>query len=392
MLASNTARRSMGPSALPVALALVVGLASCAGKQAAYLPMPVTPPTPGGADAVLYLVGDGGEANQERAAVLEHLSADVEELAGEGGPPVLVAFLGDNIYDDGAPADPSASDLERLSGQIRAIPAAPNVQGVFVPGNHDWADGAALPYGRTAMARQRAWIEDMSEGRDLRLLPDDGCPGPATEDVAGVHLVFIDTEWLLRTPEERCGTADAFYQRLEADLREHRDRIVVLLSHHPLVSGGPHGGNVSLLDRGPLVYYLAVKSGALRQDLGSPAYGAMRRGIGDAILASGAQPLIHAAGHDHTLQVIRTAGLDLPQYQLVSGALSRTENAARIDGTRYAANGYGYIRLAFYGDEAGLVVFRREPSGGTLAAVFGCTITRAAPPGECPAAPLAIPA
>jgi hypothetical protein len=353
--------------------------------------MEIVPPVPEGADAVLYLVGDGGEVNPQRQAVLEHLRDDIEAVARHGaGPPVVVVFLGDNVYDDGAPADPNERDLERLAGQVAAIPAAPNVHAVFVPGNHDWANGASLPYGRAAIARQRDWVATMAESRDVRFLPDDGCPGPVTEDVAGsLHLVFIDTEWLLRTPEERCGTAAAFYERLEADLREHGDQIVVLLSHHPLVSGGPHGGNVALLEGGPLVYYLAVKSGALRQDLGSPAYTAMRRGIGRAIIASGVQPLIHAAGHDHTLQVIRTAALDLPQYQLVSGALARTENATRTDGTRYAANGYGYMRLAFHGDEARLVVFRRDASGGPVVPVFGCTITRAAPPGECPEAPLA---
>lgn len=369
----------------------LAGLAACTAEQVRYEPLASLPPLEAPVDATLYLVGDGGEVNDDRAAVLEHLSADVESVARHGaGPPVVVAFLGDNIYDEGAPEVSTEEDVEKLAGQVLALSRAPNVQGVFVPGNHDWADGASLDDGREAIARQREWVERMAEGRDVRFLPDDGCPGPATEDIGDVvHLVFIDTEWLLRAPDARCGTAAEFYERLADDLRANRDRPVVMLSHHPLVSGGPHGGHVAPLDRGPLVYYLAVKSGVLRQDLGSRAYTAMRRGIHDAIAASGAPPLVHAAGHDHTLQIIRMGGAGDPRYQLVSGALAKTENAKRVRGTRFASNGFGYMRLDFVGTEVRVSVLARAPEGGPVRTVFACTITPASPSTECPEAPLA---
>jgi hypothetical protein len=341
--------------------------------------------------ASLYLVGDGGEVNPDREAVLAHLRSDIEAVArGGAGPPVAVTFLGDNIYDDGAPMDPTPEEIEKLAGQVRALGSAPNVHGIFVPGNHDWAMGAPLEDGREAVARQRAWIDSMSSRQDVRFLPEDGCPGPATEDIGGlVHLVFIDTEWLLRTPEERCGSAADFYARLAADLRAHRDQPVVVLSHHPLASGGPHAGNVSLLDRGPLIYYVAAKSGVSRQDLSSGAYTAMRQGIARAIAESGAPPLIHAAGHDHTLQVIRMAGPDEPRYQLVSGALAKSDAVRRIDGTRYATDGFGYMRLDFVGQQVQVTVFARHVSGGPVRAVFGCTLSQSAPADECPEAPRA---
>ena len=161
---------------------------------------------------------------------------------------------------------------------------------------------------------------------------------------------------------------------------------MVLLSHHPLASGGPHAGNVAPFERGPLVYYLAAKSGVSRQDLSSGAYTAMRREITEAIAESGAPPLVHAAGHDHTLQVIRLAGPGEPRYQLVSGALAKTENVRRIDGTRYATNGFGYMRLDFVAGRVRLVVYARDVSGGPVRAVFGCTISKGAPPDECPEA------
>lgn len=364
-------------------------LTACSAQQVQYRAVTATTPSPGPAALVLYLVGDGGDVNPDREAVLTHLRASIEGVARDGaGPPVVVAFLGDNIYDEGAPVEQLPGDVEKLVGQVLALSEAPNVAGIFVPGNHDWANGGPLQDGREALARQEAWLDEFSDGRDVRFLPDDGCPGPVTTDVADVHLVFIDTEWVLRDTDGRCGSTEDFYERLATDLRAHADRRIVLISHHPLASGGPHGGNVPPLSRGPLVWYLASLSGVSRQDLGSPAYTALRRGLTGAIARSGVRPLVHAAGHDHTLQVIQLDDADEPQYQLVSGALSRTENVRRIDGMRYGADGFGYMRLDFFPQHVGLSVFRRDPSGGPVETVFQCTIAQEASRDECPEAPL----
>ena len=371
-------------------LIAVTSLAACTADQVRYQPVAPAAALSGPVDATLYLVGDGGEVNVHREAVLAHLGANIDSVARHGsGPPVLVAFLGDNIYDEGAPLEQTEVDLAKLSEQVLALGTAPNVQGILVPGNHDWANGGGLELGRAAIARQRQWIEDLAGDRRVRFLPDDGCPGPATADVGDVHLAFIDSEWLLRETDGECGGPEAFYERLAEDLAAHRERPVILLAHHPLASGGPHGGNVAPLERGPLVYYLASKSGVSRQDLHSPAYSEMRRGIREAIAKSGAPPLIHAAGHDHTLQVIRMSGPGEPRYQLVSGALSKSSNVQRIDGTRYATNGFGYMRLDFIGELVRVTVFARPPVGGPLRPVFACALSQGAPAGECPEAPLA---
>jgi hypothetical protein len=368
---------------------VVLVLVGCSARQVRYQSIDSLPETPGDVSLALYLVGDGGDLNADREAVLEAMQADIDAVArGGAGPPVVVAFLGDNIYDQGAPVERSADDVAKLEGQALALGDAPNVRGIFVPGNHDWANGAAFVDGRDAVARQREWVASMAEARDIRFVPHDGCPGPAGEDVGGVHLVFIDTEWLLRETDGNCGSPSEFYARLASDLRENRGRPVVVMAHHPLASGGPHGGNIPPLAHGPLIYYLAMKSGVSRQDLASPAYTALRRGIADAIRESEAPPLVFAAGHDHTLQVIRLAEPGEPRYQLVSGALSKTERVRRIDGTRYATDGFGYMRLDFVGAQAQLSVFRRAATGGPVQPVFSCRLSQAADPEECPEAPL----
>jgi hypothetical protein len=374
----------------PLLAAVLTG--GCIPAQVRYRAIQAPAPDAREALAVLYLVGDAGEVNEERGDVLGHLRRDIDSIARAGdGPPIVVAFLGDNIYERGATEGPSDADLEKLGGQVRALGRSANVRGIFVPGNHDWAKGASLEVGRVAIERQRAWLDRLSDGRDVALVPSDGCPGPVGEELGrAARLVFIDTEWLLRGSEDQCGTVEAFYERLTAELSESegRGRPIVVLAHHPLASGGPHGGHVAPFQRGPLLYFLATKSGAIRQDLSSTAYRAMLRGISGSIAASGARPLVEAAGHDHTLQVIRMGGAGEPAYQLVSGAGSRSSRSGALAGTRYATDGFGYMRLDFHESGARLVVFARNIEEGPVRAVFACTLSPAAPEGECPPAPL----
>jgi hypothetical protein len=270
------------------------------------------------------------------------------------------------------------------------VRAHPTARAVFIPGNHDWSDGGADDVGRRAVRLQQDWISRLGEPDRVALLPDDACPGPATLDVVpSVHLVFVDTEWLLRQPEDDCGDDDAFYERLASDLSANRSRRIVVLSHHPLESGGPHAGHVGLFERGPFFYYLVRRSGLSVQDLSSDRYSDMIERFGRAFDTAGVRPLFHAAGHDHSLQVIRLEGADRPAYQLVSGAGSRSTNSKRIDGTRYAANGYGYMRVDFHADGAYVTVFARGLTGGALRPVFACELSSADAADTCAEAPMA---
>jgi hypothetical protein len=375
------------------ALLLVAGtaLAGCTPSQVRYQrvvpPADATEPV----EATLFLVGDAGEVNEHSAAVLAHLARNVDTVASRGdGRPVVVAFLGDNIYEVGARAESEPSNLAILEAQVDALGRYPTVRGVFVPGNHDWSDGGADERGRLAMRLQQDWVSRLSADRNVVVLPSDACPGPAGLDVRpSLRLLFLDTEWLLREPDDACGTAEQFYERLQRDLEQNRDKRVVVMSHHPLVSGGAHAGHLAPFQNGPLVYYLVKKSGAGVQDLMSPRYSAMIRRLEGTFAASGARPLLHAAGHDHTLQVIRRTGVGQPAYQLVSGAGSRSTNSRRIDGTRYATNGFGYMRVDVGTVRAHLTVYARGLDGGDVQTVFACTLTAAAPEAECPEAPRA---
>lgn len=365
-----------------------LALAACV-SNAAYVPMPGPPEDLRDVTASLYLIGDAGLANASQSAVLNHVRDDLRaHVAVHPTAPALVVFLGDNIYDLGAREAFREEDLAKLTPQIEAVVDAPGVQGVFLPGNHDWGKGADGPAGRNAVEVQQVWIDEVSGTRDVGFLPADGCPGPSVVHVAGdVYTLLIDTEWLLRLPDhDGCGSADDFYDRLRSELAALAGKRIVLAAHHPMATGGPHGGNVPWYRNGPLVYYLAVKSGLGVQDLASGRYSEMLERLRRSILASGAEPLAMAAGHDHSLQVIRLTEPGSPRYQLVSGSAAKRSDAGRIDGTRYATSSHGYMRLDFTASQSRVVVYAWDEEGanGPVRAVFSCILDDAS--GEVPCA------
>ena len=70
-----------------------------------------------------------------RDDVLAHLTvkASSAEVRGGSGPPVVVAFLGDNIYDEGLPTAPSETDVEKLAGQVQGPAGPPQCPGRLPP-------------------------------------------------------------------------------------------------------------------------------------------------------------------------------------------------------------------------------------------------------------------
>ena len=64
-------------------------------------------------------------------------------------------------------------------------------------------------------------------------------------------MVIIDTQWWLEdwdhSPEVNSGceikSRNSFFLAFEEVLRKHRHKNVIIAMHHPLESGGSHGGH-----------------------------------------------------------------------------------------------------------------------------------------------------
>jgi hypothetical protein len=326
-------------------------------------PQSPAPPEPDQVAFTLFLIGDAGEPAKGSEPVLTSLRRDLA-LAGARA---AVAFLGDNLYPAGLPAPDPRERREperRLDAQLHAVRDS-GARAVFVPGNHDWRKGGKD--GWEAVKRQEQYLEARG-GPTVSFLPNGGCPGPELMDVSDrLRLVALDTQWWLHAharpehPTSPCG-ADSEAEVLAAlrvALSDAGGRDVVVLAHHPFVSGGAHGGRFTLRQhlfpltdakRGlwlplPLVgsiYPVSRGSGVSAQDQASHEYRHMREALAGAAAAH--PPLAWTGGHEHVLQVIES-----PQWGrvLVSGAGSfdHTSHVEDVPGSVYRAQRAGYLRI-----------------------------------------------
>lgn len=318
------------------------------------------PAPPEAVAATVILIGDAGAPKASGEPVLRALRG----VLADRPDTTVVLFLGDNVYPAGLPdsADPAFPEAaRRLMAQVdlaREVPV------VFVPGNHDWDRSGREGWER--IRRQGRFISRESGGR-ARLLPVDGCPGPETADVgSGIRLVLLDTEWWL-FPHEKPGQGSACTARsrsevvasLERTLGESRGRQVIVAAHHPLETGGQHGGRFSLGDHLfplrnlhpalliplPIIgsLYPALRGfGISPEDLSSGPYHALRAALDTAFACD--PPAIYAAGHDHALELIDHGR---PPLLAVSGAgiYGHESHVEGIPGTRLAVSDAGFMRV-----------------------------------------------
>ena len=364
-------------------LALV---AACAGSP----PPPTVVPklAPDRVSLRLYLIGDAGAPDPAGEPVLQALSQDLR--SGPGKPVVL--YLGDNVYPKGLPAPESTGRKEaerRLSTQIEVVTRA-RALGYFVLGNHDWDRYGAE--GWTAARRQDRYIDSAGAG-SVTLEPGDGCPGPSVVDLgARLRLVMLDTQWWLHSgpkpshPSSSCPTdAEAeVVDSIRSALGSAGSRIVVVAAHHPLTTGGVHGGYFGWKDHLfplrlavpglwfplPLIgslYPAARQHGISSQDLPSPAYQRLLRGLRRAFRDT--PPALYAAGHEHNLQVIAAGPARL---ELVSGTgfYGHTDRAVAVQGTLYARRASGFARLDVPDSGPARLAVIEVDSGGAGREVF----------------------
>jgi hypothetical protein len=293
----------------------------------------------------LILIGDAGTAgNDATLADLGRWSAGLED-------DTTVAFLGDNLYPSGL-----GEDDERGEGLLLRQLRATRAKKIFVPGNHDWGD---IWLDAETLAREERFIDGHTES-PAALLPKGGCPGPALETLVapgaglarGIQLLAIDLDWWLIDADERpdcAGIASEadFVQALGGALRANAGSHVVVVAHHPLRTGGPHGGYGRGFFTRPLVT-LAGWFGIAVHDLNASTYRRMIRTLRPALASQ--PPLVFAAGHDHGLQVIE--GRDTAGTLVVSGAGSPSNitTVTAIAGTLFAHAHAGFMVLDFYGD------------------------------------------
>ena len=345
--------RGSGPFAVPLAALLLAASAAGCRRASSF-----DEPRPQEIETSLFLIGDAGEPDPRHVGIpLDSLRAQAA-VAPERS---VIVFLGDNVYPEGIPEEGRAEWADarrRLEAQVLAVP--PGARGIFVPGNHDWA--GEQPFGLYSIRLQERLIAALARGRNVRLYPFNGCPGPVAVDAGRLRLITLDTQWwlhdfIVRDSMTQCAnTIGGVTSELRDDVQTTPGRVVVVAAHHPLMTGGPHGGYCGMT--APFRRF-AVRS----QDVMSRVNRRMRDSLESAL--SAAPPLVFAAGHDHSLQVLRGGGS--VRYLLVSGAgsASKVSCTVRLRESYYTSpNRTGFMRLDIMRNRGVLLrVFRYNTTG-----------------------------
>lgn len=349
-------------------LAILLLVVGCSGLQRVPTP-PVVEADPESVELSLFLIGDAGAPAPDEPVLLA-LRNELDAAPGQ----VATVFLGDNIYPRGMPPEeaPMRDEAERrLKAQVD-VATATETPVYFVLGNHDWA--YMSPDG-LASARRQADFIDENGGQWATLLPAPGCPGPAFVDLGSrARLILIDTQWWLHPFVRPVGESSPCAATTDLEVINQLnqlmiaagDRHVIVVAHHPLETGGLHGGYMGwsshvfpLRELADWLYIPLPVLGsayALRraqtgpnQDISGPLYARLRRALN--VVFARRRPLVYAAGHDHNLQVIE-GGDDTAQWLLVSGSgiYGHVTQVNWVDGTRYAAPASGYMRMDFLRD------------------------------------------
>src|SRR6218665_101044 len=300
-----------------------------------------------------FLIGDAGNADEEKAKLtLQALENQLEK----SGKNATLLFLGDNIYPVGMPADKSNPNYPlaelKLTNQLLL---AKNFKGktIFIPGNHDWYSGLK------GLENQAKFVTEYTKDKKS-FLPRKSCGIEELKIDKNTILITIDTQWFLEDWDKVPGinddcdikTRDAFFEELESLLNKNQVKIKIIAMHHPLMSGGTHGGHFSFKKQlfpfesdfplpviGSFINLLRKTSGRSPQDLLNKQYQILTKRV--TALLQGQDKIVVVSGHDHNLQYMEKDNI----VQIISGAGSKSEAAKAIGPNDFSYGGNGYATL-----------------------------------------------
>ncbi|UZR93374.1 ShlB/FhaC/HecB family hemolysin secretion/activation protein [Chondrinema litorale] len=330
----------------------------------------------------VFLLGDAGAPSRDP---LEPTFKLLKQQLDSAGAKSHLLYLGDNLYPQGL-SDSAAIfrelEEERLLTQLELLDNYKG-EGIYVPGNHDWAQGRPTGYHR--LMNQQQFISSYSDKYPVTYLPTGGCPGPVEYPIGDdIVLIFIDTQWWLHAydkPGQESGcearTDDEFLIQLDDVIKRNYQKKIIVAGHHPLASNGLHGGHAPIKNHlfplTDLVHNLYVPLPVLGsvyvfyrtvmgniQDVPHPRYKSMIAAFED--IFSQHDNLMYVSGHDHSLQYLPKDSTHL----IISGGGSKIDYINKNGKAAFAAGVKGFGRIDFYDDgDVWLTFYTPEEDGST---------------------------
>jgi len=203
-------------------------------------------------------------------------------------------------------------------------------------------------------------------------IPKNHCPGPYVKDIGdNIRLVGINSQWWLH-PYRKLTPTDSeckeiilpqILDELKEAIGTAGSRKVILVAHHPIVSGGVYGGNLNIKghifpythnnpsDRkfrpifGSFYHYYRQNVGG-NQDFSSEAYKQYVKDIKE--LLYNYQNVIICSAHEYDLQLLKFNN----NYQIISGSFLQSATPGKTKNTIYNTKNAGFVKLEIDNDKA----------------------------------------
>jgi hypothetical protein len=307
----------------------------------------------------IVLIGDGGELTAEG----KHPVVDAVRRTIPMDARTTILYLGDNIYGLGLPDD-QYSEYQKFKAVLDtqlSIVEGTKAKVYMIPGNHDWENGG--PGGFDAILREQLYVDLL--GKDnVSFFPKDGCPGPVEVNLGNdVTIVLFDSQWWLHPGDKPEIESDCPYKtkeevatQIEEIVSRNSRKLIILASHHPFRSNGPHGGYFPIkkhifpltdIQRNlyiPLpiigsIYPIARSVFGTPQDVKHPTYQNMVDLVTNSLRAT--PNVVFVAGHEHSLQWIQ----DSSYNYIISGSACKTSRVAKGKRSPYVVQETGFAVL-----------------------------------------------
>ena len=335
----------------------------------------------------VFLLGDAGAPSRDP---LEPTFKLLKQHMDEAGSKSHLLYLGDNLYPRGLSDSTSLFrefEEERLLTQLELLENYEG-EGIYVPGNHDWAQGRPSGYHR--LINQQNFISNFSDKYPVTYLPEGGCPGPVEYPISDdIVLIFIDTQWWLHAHDKpgaesgcEARTDDEFLIQLDDAVKRNYQKKIIVAGHHPLASNGLHGGHAPIKNHlfpltdlvhnlyiplpvfGSIYVFYRTVMGNI-QDVPHPRYKAMIDAFEN--IFSQHDDLMYVSGHDHSMQYLPKENYHL----IISGGGSKIDYINKNGNAAFAAGMKGFGRIDFYeGGNVWLSFFTPKEDGSTGELLF----------------------
>ncbi len=313
----------------------------------------------------IILIGDAGELAADRRHTVVEAVGKTEQIDKK----TTIIYLGDNLYRHGLPFEQMPEYMATravLDSQANITRFGPNMV-YFIPGNHDWMN--SNPGGFDAVLRQQRYLQSLGR-KNLKFLPEDGCPGPEEIDLGNdIVLVIMDTQWWLH-PEYKPGiesdcenkTREELLGELEDIVTRNYKKLLIFAVHHPFKSNGIHGGYFTwkqhifpFTDIKKNLYFPLPILGSIYpisrsifgtlEDVKYPDYVNMTTQISEVLKEH--PNVIHVSGHEHTLQWIVDSNINY----IVSGSGCKETRVSKSRRAKFVTSSKGWATLEIFKDK-----------------------------------------